>query len=113
MTKPCRTNAVAQALMLRELHAPDGATVAEIVDATGFATSTVREWLSAFRRQKIVYIKGYEKNPRGADNAPRWAFGLDKRNAQRSRLTGAQRQQRVRDNRKARVASVFHLGAAA
>jgi hypothetical protein len=113
MSHTVRANIVAQSHMLRALHTEGGATVLGIVEASGLHQSTVREWLNNMRRQRVVYIAGYEKDARDRDNAPRWAIGLDRRNARRSRMTDAERMRRHRANKAARVASVFHMGAAA
>lgn len=82
-------------------------TFEELAESTGLHYRTVCEWVNALHREGVVHIAGYEKDSYNRDNAPLWLFGVDKRDAKRSKLTAAQRQARCRARK--RQASLLGL----
>ena len=58
MSKQVYANTLAVVRLIEELQ--DGATVAEVVEATGLHVATVRRWLRHFHAAGLVHIAEYE-----------------------------------------------------
>lgn len=100
MARQLKVNAMALGHLMRALT-EEPRTITELAELTGLHYHTVREWVNALHDQGVVFIAGYEKDRRDRDNAPLWLFGVDKRDAKKSKLTAAERQARVRARIKA------------
>lgn len=72
---------------------------AELAEETGLHYVTVLEYTRELHRAKAAHISMWEKDGRGRDMIKIYKIG-EGRDARRSKLTPAQRQQRVRDKRK-------------
>ena len=70
-----RTEVKTRALvsMIKELC--EGATKAELEQASGLHTNTIYRWLRAMRAQKVVYIQGWERDARGCNMIPVYKLG--------------------------------------
>lgn len=71
----------------------------ELAEETGLHYVTVLEYTRELHRAKAAHISMWEKDGRGRDMIKIYKIG-EGRDARRSKLTPAQRQQRVRDKRK-------------
>ena len=58
MSKQVYANTLAVVRLIEELQ--DGATVAEVVEATGLHVATVRRWMRHFHAAGLVHIAEYE-----------------------------------------------------
>lgn len=72
---------------------------AELAEETGLHYVTILEYTRELHRAKAAHISMWEKDSRGRDMIKIYKIG-EGRDARRSKLTPAQRQQRVRDKRK-------------
>ena len=85
----------------------------ELSEATGLHYTTVRTYVAALHREKLVHIAGYAADKMGRENSkPLWAFGPGV-NKKRKAATDAQRAQRARDKRKALTLHRMFTGAPA
>lgn len=76
------SNASAYAAALEGLM--DGAsTVHELSEESGLALSTLRKWVAALKRRKLVFVSAWEKDPLGRHTRPVFALGRDKRDVPR------------------------------
>lgn len=75
-------------------------TVAELVEETGYYPTTVRAYLKALRKEKLVYITGYHEDKYGRNNTPAFSFGVKKKDAPRTPKCRATRvrAERARDS---------------
>lgn len=76
MSKQVYANTLAVVRLIEELQ--DGATVAEVVEATGLNVATVRRWLRHLHAARLVHIQGHERSagPRPV-RVWRWGEGKD------------------------------------
>jgi predicted ArsR family transcriptional regulator len=73
---------------------------AELAEETGLHYVTVLEYTRELHRAKAAHICMWEKDSRGRDLIKIYKLG-EGRDARRSKMTAAERQQRLRDKRKA------------
>jgi hypothetical protein len=85
---------------------------AELAEETGLHYVTVLEYTRELHRAKAAHISMWEKDGRGRDMIKIYKLGESK-DAKRSKLSAAERQQRVRDKRKAMEVNGLMAGAAA
>ena len=96
--KPVRINALTNAALIKYLLLATH-TVPELAELTGLHYRTVLRYLQALRRAGILHICAWEQDHRGRDNLRVFKLGPGQ-DLKKSKLTPAQRQQRVRDKRK-------------
>lgn len=90
-----RVNAMSYAKLMAELvHEP--ITYRELAEATGLHYTTVREYITALHKEKVVHIAEYNKDKCLRDNERLWLWG-HKKDATRSKFTAAERQIRYRN----------------
>lgn len=76
MSKQIYANTLAVVRMIEELQ--DGATVAEVVEATGLHIATVRRWLRHLHAAKLTHISEYEQSAGPwPSRVWRWGNGRD------------------------------------
>ena len=99
-----RINAISLSKLVAALVAGP-CTYAELEEETGLHVVTLRRYVKAFRREGLLHIGGWEKDPRGRDQIAifKWGSGSDKR---RSKITGAERARRYRENLRKRAAGL-------
>lgn len=83
---------------------------AELAKETGLHYVTVLEYTRELHRAGAAHIAMWEKDGRGRDMIKVYKLGLGK-DAKRAKLTAAQRQQRMRDKRKAMAVNNLMAGA--
>lgn len=81
-----------------ELFGPD--TTEGLAAELGLGPKQLRRVLKDMHTRDLIYIKAYEETPRGPKK-PVWAFGYGKDAKPPPRLSGAARQQALRDRRRA------------
>ena len=59
--------------MIKELY--EGATKAELEQASGLHHNTIYRWMRTMRAQKIVYVQGWERDSRGCNMIPVYKLG--------------------------------------
>ena len=97
-----KLSAVLQARLIRMLC--DGpCTITEIADDTGLHYVTVQVYLRELYRAGAAHIAGWEKDSRGRDLIKVYGLGPGK-DAQRRKMTGAERQRASRPRRLERTA---------
>ncbi|MFM1990267.1 MAG: hypothetical protein RJA99_3224 [Pseudomonadota bacterium] len=89
-----KINAFTQAKLVK-LMLEGTYTCAELAEQTGLHYVTVLGYCRAFHREGAAHISMYEKDSRGRDSLKVYKIGPGK-DAKRSKLTPAQRQERVR-----------------
>lgn len=94
-----RANQIAYAHMLRKMQ-DGGATVREMMDASGLHKDTVGQFLRCLHKQQVVHIARYNTDSRGRNIERVWALG-NAPDAPRKRFTAAEITQRCRDKKKA------------
>lgn len=100
------TNAQLIKYMLEGVH-----SCQELADLTGLHYVTVLEYTRAMHKAGACHISAWEKDARGRDVVKIYKLG-EGRDAKREKLTGAQRQARTREKRKAgEMAQVMAGGA--
>jgi len=99
MSKQVYANTLAIIRLIEELQ--DGATVSEVVEATGLHVATVRRWLRHLHAAGLVYISEYELSA-GPWPSRVWRWG-EGRDAQRRPQTWAERYQKVKARRQERM----------
>lgn len=105
-----KINAYSQAQMIKLLL--EGThTCMELAEATGLHYVTVLQYTRELRRAGAARICAWEKDSRGRDIIKVYTLGAGK-DAQRERLTGAERQERVRAKKKAAQMAQVMAGAA-
>ena len=106
-----KLNAYHQAQLIKLLL--DGTySCSELAEETGLHYVTVLEYTRELHRAKAAHISMWEKDGRGRDMIKIYKLGESK-DAKRSKLSAAERQQRVRDKRKAMEVNGLMAGAAA
>jgi predicted ArsR family transcriptional regulator len=105
-----KINAYSQAQMIKMLL--DGpATCQDLAEATGLHYVTVYQYTRELRRAGAAYISAWEKDSRGRDVIKVYKLGSGK-DAKRERMTGAERQARTRERKKAAQMNAVLGGAA-
>lgn len=105
-----KINAFLQAMLIKNLL--DGEyNCQDLADITGLHYVTVQQYTRELHRAGAAYIARWEKDARGRDNIKVYKIG-EGRDAKRQKLTAAERQQRLRDKRKAMELSQVMAGAA-
>jgi predicted ArsR family transcriptional regulator len=105
-----KINAYSQAQMIKLLL--DGPhTCMELAEATGLHCVTVQQYMRELRRADAAHISAWEKDSRGRDVIKVYKLGAGK-DAKREKLTGAERQARIREKRKAQEMAQVMAGTA-
>ncbi len=105
-----KINAFTQAHLIKMLL--DGAyNCQELAEETGLHYVTVLEYLRELRRAGAAHINAWEKDSRGRDVIKVYKLGAGK-DAKREKLTGAERQARTREKRKAQELAQVMAGTA-
>lgn len=97
MKRVVKVNAISQAQLIRLLLEGDY-TCQELAEETGLHYVTVLQYTRELHRAGAAYIARWEKDSRGRDMLKVYKLGRG-RDAQRARLTAAERQARVRSKR--------------
>lgn len=96
-----KVNALSQAHLVRLLF-EGGYSRAELAEKSGLHYGTVVDYVAHFRKVKIAYIDEYLPDSLGRLAVPAFKLGIDQPDKKRpKKLTQAQRQQRMRDKKKA------------
>lgn len=103
-----KVNALSYAKLLRELH--EGPfSFQELADNTGLHYHTVRDYVNALHRERLVHIFAWDKDSYGRDCKPLWIYGQG-RDKKRERMTQAERQQRHRSKKRNMANPIYKLG---
>ena len=81
----------------------------ELAEITGLHYVTVLHYTRELHRAKAAHISGWDKDSRGRDVVKIYRIGRGK-DAKRERLTGAQRQARTREKKKAQEVAKIMMG---
>ena len=84
---------------------------AELAEITGLHYVTVQQYARELHRAGAAHISSWEKDSRGRDVVKIYKIGVGK-DAKREKLTGAQRQERVREKRRAQQLAQVMAGTA-
>ena len=84
-------------------------TCAELAEITGLHYVTVLDYTRELHRAKAAHICGWEKDAKGRDVIKIYKIGRGK-DAKREKLTGAQRQARTREKKKAQEVAKIMMG---
>ena len=104
-----KVNATAQAHLIR-LLVDDPHTVLELAEETGLSEGTVRAYLRALHKRKLVYIVDKVPDSSGQRSVALWAFGVDKRDKFKAK-SQAERQAACRARKNANLLHSAWLGA--
>lgn len=103
-----KVNALSYAKLLRELH--EGPySFAELAENTGLHYHTIRDYVNALHRERLVHIFAWDKDSYGRDCKPLWIYGQG-RDKKRERMTQAERQQRHRSKKRNMANPIYKLG---
>lgn len=83
----------------------------ELAEITGLHYVTVQQYTRELHRAGAAHISSWEKDARGRDVIKVYKIGVGK-DAKREKLTGAQRQERSREKRKAQQLAQVMAGTA-
>lgn len=86
-------------------------TCQELADETGLHYVTVLQYTRELHRAKAAYISAWEKDVRGRDAIKIYKIGVGK-DVKREKLTGAQRQAKARERRRAAALARVTAGTA-
>ena len=81
----------------------------ELAEITGLHYVTVLNYTRELHRAKAAHISGWDKDSRGRDVVKIYRIGRGK-DAKREKLTGAQRQARTREKKKAQEVAKIMMG---
>ena len=96
--------------MIKELY--EGATKAELEQASGLHHNTIYRWTRMMRAQRIVYVQGWERDSRGCNMIPVYKLG-DGFDAKRPpHMTQLERTQAYRRRKKIRQIQAALTGGA-
>lgn len=99
-----RVTALSNADLIRALVDAAGETVgysfAELSEITGLSDTTVRDYVRALRRRKLVAVVSWGEDPKGARTIREFAFAPDKKDKPQPRMTQAERQARYRGKKR-------------
>ena len=98
MARQLKVNAMSLGILMRALHEGPH-SYKELAEITGLHYATIRDWVNALHDQGVVHIAAYERDARDRDSVRLWQYGIDKRDAKKRKLTGAQRQARQREKK--------------
>lgn len=106
-----RVNYTATAIVLKTLM-EGPASVSELVDAAGLRRPTVYNFMRVLKAHKLVHIAAWERDRRGCDHMPVFAFG-EGRDKQRRKTTGAERAIAYRERKRLAALGAAIAGAGA
>lgn len=110
MRRMIKMSAVLQAQLVKLLL--EGTyTCQELADETGLHYVTVLQYTRELHRAKAAYISAWEKDTRGRDAIKIYKIGVGK-DVKREKLTGAQRQAKARERRRAAALARVTAGTA-
>jgi transcription initiation factor IIE alpha subunit len=92
-----KVNALSYAKMLSALI-DDKLSYKGLAKRTGLNYTTVRDYVNAMHKERVVHICGFNRDTINRDNERLWKFGRN-RDADRRLLTHAERQHKPRSNR--------------
>jgi transcriptional regulator with XRE-family HTH domain len=105
-----KLNAITQAQLIKLLL--DGIyTCEQLAEETGLHFVTVLQYTRELHRFGAAHISSWEKDSRGRDIIKVYKIGIGK-DAKREKLTGAERQERVREKRRAHQMAQVMAGTA-
>ena len=103
-----KINALTQAKLIEAML--DGVyNCQELAEITGLHYVTVLHYTRELHRAKAAHISGWDKDSRGRDVVKIYSIGRGK-DAKREKLTGAQRQARTREKKKAQEVAKIMMG---
>ena len=103
-----KINALTQAKLIEAML--DGVyNCQELAEITGLHYVTVLHYTRELHRAKAAHISGWDKDSRGRDVVKIYRIGRGK-DAKREKLTGAQRQARTREKKKAQEVAKIMIG---
>lgn len=103
-----KINALTQAKLIEAML--DGVyNCQELAEITGLHYVTVLHYTRELHRAKAAHISGWDKDSRGRDVVKIYRIGRGK-DAKREKLTGAQRQARTREKKKAQEVAKIMMG---
>ncbi len=83
-------NAVAHGILVRALV--DGPhTHLELQQETGLSQAVITQYLRAMKRQRLIYVCGFDKDAAGRQSIQIWRFGVDKDDVKRVKETSKAR----------------------
>lgn len=95
-----RITALANADLLRALFEAErdgvGLSYAELAEVTGLSETTMRDYIRALRRRKLVPVVSWGEDVKGARTIREFAWGPDKKDKPQPRMTGAERSARYK-----------------
>jgi pyocin large subunit-like protein len=105
-----KINAFTQGVLIKNML--EGTySCAELAEITGLHYVTVQQYARELHRAGAAHISSWEKDSRGRDVVKIYKIGVGK-DAKREKLTGAQRQERVREKRRAQQLAQVMAGTA-
>lgn len=105
-----KINAFIQGVLIK--HLLEGVySCRELAEITGLHYVTVQEYTRELHRAGAAHISSWEKDSRGRDVIKIYKIGVGK-DAEREKLNGAQRQERLREKRKAKEMARVMAGTA-
>lgn len=105
-----KINAFTQGVLIK--HLLEGVySCHELAEITGLHYVTVQQYTRELHRAGAAHISSWEKDGRGRDVIKIYKIGVGK-DAEREKLTGAQRQERLREKRKAKEMARVMAGTA-
>jgi hypothetical protein len=105
-----KINAFIQGVLIKDML--EGTySCAELAEITGLHYVTVQQYARELHRAGAAHISSWEKDSRGRDVVKIYKIGVG-RDAKREKLTGAQRQERVREKRRAQQMAQVMAGTA-
>jgi predicted ArsR family transcriptional regulator len=84
---------------LIKLLMADGHTLKELAEETGLHYVTVRDWMTEFKRQKIVYVSAWVEDAAGRRGVRQYRFGEQPDKTRPRRQSGAERQRTYKARR--------------
>lgn len=105
-----KINAFTQGVLIKNML--EGTySCAELAEITGLHYVTVQQYARELHRAGAAHISSWEKDSRGRDVVKIYKIGIGK-DAKREKLTGAERQERVREKRRAQEMAQVMAGTA-
>ena len=89
--RQAKVNPLALAKMLKAMTEP--ASWKEVQDECGLSQRTLGPYLKAFRKEKLIYVAGWEKDARGSFSIRIWKWG-DKDNVPKPKPKSAAQRSR-------------------
>ena len=92
--RPSAISAFSYAKMIKAIiEGP--ATVEEICEESGYSKPTVRAYLKALKKERLIYVAEWQEGPNGRVNTPSYGWG-DKRDVVRPVRSKNERMRRTR-----------------